>query len=242
MSFRTGLLIAALIFVVTLIIRLPARLLVSSLPKDISCEDPGGTLWQGSCARVQSNGIVISGLSWALHPLSLLHGVLSADLSSSDPNNGGTGSVEAHRNGDLSITNLQATLLFPPGSNVLPSGTSATLTLALSALKIHDSRPIAIVGTMDLQQLHLAHPPADLGTYELVFPATESSTMTGQLRDLQAPLAVNGQFVLQPTGTYEIDGTVAARGDLDENINQALQFLGPPNPQGQRAFSLAGSL
>lgn len=242
MSFRTGILLATLIFVATLIIRLPARLLVSSLPDYVSCDDPDGTIWQGSCGRVRSNGIAIPGLSWKLHPLALLRATLSAELSSADPNNGGNGSVEAHRNGDISITDLHATLPCPPGSNVMPPGTEATLKLALNSLRIHDSHPIAIVGTIDLQQLHLDDPPADLGSYQLGFPASESATMTGQLRDLGGPLAVNGQLVLQPTGMYELNGTVAARSDLNESISRVLQFLGPPDPQGRRVFSLAGSL
>jgi hypothetical protein len=66
--------------------------------------------------------------------------------------------------------------------------------------------------------------------------------MTGQLRDLDGPLAVNGQVVLQPTGEYEVNGTVVVRNSSDDSLNQALQVLGPPDPQGRRSFSLSGSL
>ncbi|HWW20775.1 MAG TPA: type II secretion system protein N [Steroidobacteraceae bacterium] len=242
MSLRTGILLAALIFILTLVVRLPARLLVSYLPAEVSCEDPGGTVWEGSCGRVRMNGVTVAGLSWKLHPLALLRATLSADVSSSDPNNGGRASIEATRSGDLSVSELHAVLPFPPGSNVMPRGTSATLTLALAWARIHETHLVSIIGTIGLQQLHIADPPADLGSFELQFPATESSTMTGQLRDLEGPLAVNGQVVLQPSGTYEINGTTAPRAALSEDLSKALQFLGPPDANGQRTFSLAGSL
>lgn len=242
MLFRTGIVLAVLIFLITLAVKLPASLLMRYLPSDVTCEDPGGTVWQGSCGRLRSDDFAITGLSWTLHPQALLHAVLSADLSSADPGNGGHASIEATRNGDLSITDLRAVLPLGANSTLVPRGTTATISLALASMKIHKSYPVSIAGTIDLQQLHIANPPADLGSYELQFPATESATMTGQLRDLDAPLAVNGQVVLQPTGAYEINGTLSPRAALSDELNKALQVLGPEDAAGRRQFSLAGSL
>jgi hypothetical protein len=244
MSFRTALLLAAVIFLVTLLIRLPARLLVSFLPSDIVCEDIGGTLWQGSCGQLRSNGLSIAGLSWKLHPLALLRATISADVSSADSGNGGTGSIEVTRSGDISITDLHASLPLPAASGVLPPGASATLLLALPLVRLHDSHPMSIAGTIDLKQLHISNPPSDLGSYELQFPAGEpQAAMNGQLRDLEGPLEVNGQLTLQQSGSYEVNGTVASRASASEDLNKTLQlFLGPANAQGRRTFSLAGSL
>jgi general secretion pathway protein N len=242
MSFRTGLILAVLILLGTVLVRLPARLLTSLLPNDISCDDPGGTLWQGTCGQLRSSGISIAGLSWKLHPLPLLHGTLSADVSSADPDNGARGSVEATRSGDISISELHAVLPLPPGSGPIPRGTSATLALALASAKIHDSHLVQIAGTVDLQQLRISNPRADLGSYELQFPAADSSTMTGQLRDLGGPLAVNGQLTLQASGVYEVNGTVAPRSALSPDLEKALQFMGPADASGRRQFSVAGTL
>jgi general secretion pathway protein N len=240
MSFRTGLVLALLIFLATVLVRLPARLLTSLLPKGTSCEDPAGTIWQGSCGQLRSNGITLAGLSWKLHPLALLRATLSVELSSADANGGARGSVEATRSGDISISDLHAVM--PPASGVMPRGTSATLALALPSAKIHDSHLVAITGTIDLQQVHISDPPSNLGSYELQFPVSDSSTMTGQLRDLEGPLAVNGQLTLQATGAYEINGTVAPRARLNADVDKVLQFLGPADASGQRAFSLSGTL
>jgi hypothetical protein len=249
MSLRLAIVLAAIIFCITLLARLPARLGVSFLPSDVICEDPSGTLWQGSCGQLRNNGLSIAGVSWKLHPLALLGLKVNADVISSDPNVPASASIEAARNGDVAIRDLDATLPLAAASHLLPNGDSATLVLALPAAKIRSGHLVAIEGTIQLQQLHIANPSADLGSYELQFPSGSSqssdtvSTMVGQLRDLEGPLAVSGQVHLQPNGTYEADGTVVARDTASDDLNKVLQlFLGPADSRGQRTFSLAGSL
>jgi len=243
MSVRSALILAAVFFLVMLLVRAPARLLLSYLPPDVVCDDASGTIWHGTCGQFRSQGVVIAGLSWKLHPLPLLGMKLSADLSSIDPNAGGSASIEATRSGDVSITSVHATLPLAAGALVLPPGASVTVMLALPSAKVHDSHLVAIEGTVDLRQLHIANPSSDLGSYELQFaPPDSDSNITGQLRDLDGPLAVNGQLHLQPDGAYEIGGTVAARATAGEDLNRALQlFLGPADAQGQHPFSLAGT-
>jgi hypothetical protein len=240
---RIALILAVIIFVITLAVRLPASMLLSHLPSEIVCEEPSGTVWSGSCAQVHSNGINLADVSWSVHPLALLTATVRADLSSADPNAGGSGSVELARNGDASITGLHFILPLLPAMQILPAGSSATLVLDLPSAKIHGEHLVALEGTIDLRQLHLSNPSADLGSYQLQFqPPGEDTVMLGQLHDLEGPLAVSGQLQLQPSGAYEINGTVLARNGASADLNQALQtFLGPADSQGQRAFSLAGT-
>jgi len=244
MALRSAIILAVVIFCITLLARLPARSAVSFLPAGVSCEDPSGTLWRGNCSQLRANELSIAGLSWKLHPLALLGLKLSADLSSADPSAGGKASVEAARNGNVTIRDLSGRLPLSVTSHVLPPGDSATLVLQLPAAKIQNGHLAAIEGTIQLLQLHTANPQADLGSYELQFPSGNTqATMVGQLRDLEGPLAVNGQVRLEMNGNYEADGTVVTRDSATEDLNKALQlFLGPANAQGQRNFSLAGTL
>jgi hypothetical protein len=240
---RLALILAAIIFVVTVLVRLPAGVLLSHLPPDISCDEPQGTVWHGSCDQVRSDGISIAGVSWTLHPLSLLKLTVNADLSSIDPNAGGSASIELHRNGDAIVKALRASLPLSASSNLLPAGSSATVVLTLPYARIHAEHLVAVEGTIDLNQLHVANPPSDLGSFEAQFaPPDPSGAIIGQLHDLDGPLAVNGLLKLQPTGDYEINGSVAARSNASNDLKQALQMLGPADPQGQRTFSLAGTL
>lgn len=240
---RIALVLAAIVFVVTLLLRLPASLLVSHLPADVACEDVSGTVWHGTCGQLSSDGLKVAGLSWRLHPLALLGLALSADLASAEPGAGGSASVVLTRSGDASITDLQATLPMPVGSQLLPAGSSATLVLSLPSVKLHNAHLTSIEGSIQIQHVHLSNPVTELGSYQLqLLPATSGSTTEGQLHDLDGPLQVSAQLRLQPTGEYEINGTVTARSSANEDLNKALQNLGPADAQGQRTFSLAGSL
>jgi hypothetical protein len=241
---RVALILAAILFVITLLVRLPASVLSSQLPSEVVCDEPSGTVWHGTCDQVRADGVSISGVSWTLHPLSLLSLTLNADLSSSDPNAGGSASVELHRNGDARISALHFSMPLTPALQLLPAGSTATLMLALPSARIQAQHLTAVEGVVTLQQFRLSNPAAELGSYEMQFaPAAGDGDMVGQFHDLNGPLVVSGQLRLQPSGAFEINGTVAARPNAGNDINQALQtFLGPADTQGQRPFSVAGTL
>jgi hypothetical protein len=240
---RTALVLAALVFIATLLVRLPAGVLVSHLPAGIACEEVSGTVWNGTCAQLSGDGLKVAGVSWHLHPLALLGLTLSVDLSSIDPAAGGSGSVVLTRSGDASITELHATLPLPPGAALLPAGASATLVLSLPSVTLHADHLTSIEGSIQAQHVHVSNPAADIGSYELQLqPPVSDSPIEGQLHDLDGPLQVNGQLRLQPSGEYEVNGTVTARANASEDLDKLLQYLGPADAQGARTFSLAGSL
>jgi general secretion pathway protein N len=241
---RVALILAAIIFVITLLVRLPASVLLAHLPADVVCDEASGTVWHGTCAQLRAQGVTIPGVTWTVHPWSLLSLTLNVDLSSADPSAGGSAQVELARNGDARIYELHFSLPVTPEMQLLPAGSSATIVLTLPFARVHAERLVAAEGTVDLQRLRLTNPPAELGSYQMQFqPSTGASDMIGQFHDLNGPLAVSGQMRLQPSGAFEINGTVAPRANASHDINQALQMLlGPPDAQGQRPFSLAGTL
>ena len=144
MSLRTALLLAAIIFSITVIARLPAQLLASRLPAPVHCEEPSGTIWHGTCGQLSAESLSIPGLSWKLHPLALLQLALRVDLNSIDPNNGGSASILARHNGDLTVTTLNAVVPLGPAPTILPAGSSALLALALPPGKQTHTAPSAV--------------------------------------------------------------------------------------------------
>jgi hypothetical protein len=132
----------------------------------------------------------------------------------------------------------------PVGNTLLPAGTSAIATLALSEVEIRHSHLSLVDGTVEVHQLHILNPPSDLGSYQLQFvPDAARSSVAGELHDLDGPLAVSGKLRLQSDGAYEINGSVAARVTANGELSGALDtFLGPADGQGQHAFSIAGTL
>jgi general secretion pathway protein N len=234
MSIRSALLLAIVVFVVTLLARLPAAALVPLLPAGVSCQMPGGTVWHGSCAQLRDGSFDLSGFSWRLHPAPLLQLRLSAELTSDDPRVAGHTQVEITRDGQIPLQG---------GLALFPRGLAGTVQIAVDAARLQHEQLLALQGSIRVLQLRSESQSADLGSFELVFPpAPPGSPIEGQLRDLGGPLSVSGQLRLMGAGGYDLSGSVAAREQASPELLQALELLGPADPQGRRPFSLAGSL
>jgi hypothetical protein len=243
MPLRAALILAAIAFLVTLLMRLPARTLLRLLPPEVTCVAPTGTVWSGACGQLRVGEAAISGLSWTLHPGALLSLRLAADLASPDPQANGHAQVQLAHNGTLAITALAATVALPGDAAVVPAGISGSMQLAIDSARIEDGHLVAMQGRIELLQIHIDNPQADLGSFELQFvPPTQPPAMLAQLRDLNGPLSVAGVLQLLPTGIYQLDGSVTAKPGTSAELTQKLQMLGPPDYQGRQTFSVAGSL
>jgi general secretion pathway protein N len=243
MPLRAALILAAIAFLVTLLMRLPARTLLPLLPPDVSCVAPTGTVWSGACGQLRAGQVTVSGLSWTLHPGALLRLHLAADLASPDPDARGQAQVDLARNGTLAITGLAATVALPGSAAVVPAGISGSMQLAIDSARIEGRHLVAMQGRIDLMQIHSGNPSADLGSFELQFvPPTQPAVVVAQLRDLNGPLSLTGVLQLSSPGSYQLDGSVSARPGASAELTQKLQMLGPPDAQGRQPFSIAGSL
>lgn len=243
MSTRTALLLAVLVFLGTLLARLPARTLLPLLPTQISCQMPIGTVWQGGCTQLRSGPLTLTSVSWSLHPSALLRGRLSAQLSSADPRASGQAAVEVSHDGELAVHDLAAQLALKDGLSVLPHGLGGTVLLQVAHARLQHGDLTQLEGSVRVLQLRSESQAADLGSFELSFPPAEpGAPVQGRLFDLGGPLSVSGQLRLTRGGGYDLSGTVAARPGANPDLVQALQLLGPADAQGRRTFSLAGTL
>jgi general secretion pathway protein N len=240
---RAALILVIVAFIATVLVRLPARVLLLMLPADVACEAPVGTVWSGSCGRLHMGALAVSGLSWRLHPAALLRLRLGADLASEDPAARGHARAELAPDGAVAISALAASVALPGGAGLVPPGVSGTMQLAIDSARIAGAHLVAVQGSVELQQLHIENPAADLGGFALQFaPPNQSAAIVGQLRDLNGPLSVSGVLQLSPSGSYDLEGSVAARPGASNELMQLLQWLGPPDAQGRRALSLTGTL
>ncbi|HEY2417056.1 MAG TPA: type II secretion system protein N [Steroidobacteraceae bacterium] len=239
MSAKSAILLAAAIFLLTVLMRLPAAVLTLFLPATVHCQAPAGTLWRGSCGELRSDPLALSDVRWALHPLELLHAQVFADIDSADPRASGHAQIRLHGNGDLDIRALSASLPLQGGLSLMPVGWSGTLELAIEQASIQGGHLVAAQGIISVRRLHRDQPPVDLGGFELNFP--DAAQLTGNLRDTDGPLSLQGVLQLSRSGGYQLNGTVATRDASSSDLQQLLQMLGPADAQGRHAFSLAGT-
>jgi hypothetical protein len=244
MSTSRALLLAGIVFIVTLLARLPARALLPLLPAGTSCQTPTGTVWQGSCSELHVPRVALMDVSWTVHPAALLGLRLSADVASDDPRAVVRAAVTLSRGARLQLRAVTAQLPLQGGlPGIFPSGLSGQVQVAIDSATLDHNQLIALQGSVRVLQLRSESQAADLGSFELLFPpAAQGDPIDGRLRDLGGPLSVSGDLRLMRAGGYDLSGYVAARPQASADVVQALQLLGPPDAQGRRMFSLAGSL
>ena len=249
MSRRTWL-AALLLFLITVLVRLPASWALHVLPSGISCEQPAGTLWHGSCARLQAAGVAVGPVNWSLRALPLLIARLDAELQSEDSRLPLQAHMSLRSGGRVEASGLKGQFELSP--DLLPSfpdGWRGSVRLNLAALSVVDGRLQSLQGTVDIDSLRQQSPAMTMGSYRLEFaPAAGASgagangSVVGNLRDTAGPLSVTGTLRYTAAGGYEINGLVAARSDATPDLAKAVEYLGVADNQGRRQFSLAGTL
>lgn len=252
MSTRALVALAILLFACTVLLRAPARWLFAALPGTIECHSPAGSLWRGSCAQLQIPTGTLDQVSWSLHPWPLLLGRLEADLRSADALAAGTTRASLRLGGRLLLTQLHAHLPIDAGyTPFLPSGWSGQVELALGMLELRSGRLDWLEGTATARGLARRNPPMPVGSFELRFApgaSTAGATSNGadapiraELRDLGGPLAVTGTLSIRAGHEYLLSGLVAVRPAANAELAKIIEYLGPPDAQGRRAFTLEGS-
>ncbi|HEY2590124.1 MAG TPA: type II secretion system protein N [Steroidobacteraceae bacterium] len=206
-----------------------------------TCLRISGTLWNGACAGLAESGSPIGDLTWQLHPLRLLMGSLSADVTLSRGSGTAGARIDAAPNGTITARDLHGAfpldrVLFPE----LPPATQGSAEADIPFLRLKGSRLIAIRGRIDVHGLSTRGEP--IGDFRLIFPASSSSAEPiGRLTDLGGPLSVDGTIRLTPEPGYVVDALIAARPGAPPDLVNAMRYLGSPDASGRRPFSLSGT-
>jgi general secretion pathway protein N len=239
-------------YFVFLIATFPAQRLTARLQTaGVQAAGVSGSVWNGRAAALQVRGMALGPTEWRISPWRLFTGTLSADVKSKRDDGYFDGNLRASLGGAISVRDLRASLpiaalnaLGLPGGGM--GGWSGTLQLKLDELALTAGWPSHIKG--DVSVANLVGPPQQptpLGSYRVLFPAPNApaNQVAGAvLSSEDSPLDVVGTLRLEPNRNYVIDAQVATRPTAPASITKALQFLGPPDEQGRRPFSVAGVL
>ena len=238
-------LLALLAFAIILIARLPVQWVAGFIPKNISCAQLSGTVWNGTCSDLTAQGVQVGEVSWQLRALPLLSRKVSAHVDVARGAHFVRADVEASSDGRLIARNVQADVpldraLIPQ----LPPNLTGDARANLAVLKVEKGAVTAVEGQLEADNLiqGAGSQRAPLGDYSLTFPpADPSAEPVGQLKSLRGPLDVVGTLKLTREPGFVLEGQVAAGREAAPQLVRQLAYLGSPDEHGRRPFSLAAT-
>jgi Type II secretion system (T2SS), protein N len=243
-------LIGLVSFIVVLVAGAPVTLLTSRLPADISLEGAHGSLASGGADTLVVRGNVLGSVEWRWRPLALLGLRLGYHVRLAGPEVAAEGDIGAGPGGrvDLDRLNISAPLAVLAAAIGSPglAAASAKLAARLGSVRLVRGWPVAVTGTLAVEDLRLAVAPQPLGSYLLTFPASgapgPAGAIVASVRDVKAPLAVEARLTLASDRTYRFDGSLGQRPDTPPELGPALGMLGPADASGRRPFAVGGTL
>jgi general secretion pathway protein N len=240
--------VGVLAYLIFFIATLPADLVLGRLAKaGVQGAGVEGTLWSGHAAVVQIGSTPVGAVTWKTRALPLLigHWAGTAKVQRSDGFADGDFSVAL--SGRTVLNNFSASLpVAALGPALFPSNWSAMLDVHMDALTLVGGWPVDAKGTLEVRDLTgPANQPNQLGSFKGTFPSAApplANTLSGDVVDTDSTLQLQGTLKLAMDRSYVFEGQVAARPNAPAGFERTLQMLGPPDGQGKRPFSVAGSM
>jgi len=238
----------AIVGVTTLLIGLlalfPARIAYSWFaPTELRLSEIGGTIWSGVATEGDAAGIYIRNLSWRFKPLALFTGKL-AFSTRLDPAGGFmSGDIFAGFNGSVLFKNLDAAVPISALRNLVQiPGLDGRIRLQFEALELHNGRPVAADGTVDISNLFIRGLAATaIGDYHAQFSTTNDGILAS-INDTGGFFDLAGTLKISPDSVYLLTGLVAPTRETPPAVIEQLRFLGSANDRGQREFRFEGRL
>lgn len=238
-----------LVFVLTLVVTIPARLIDSLGGDALSLSGARGTVWRGSAEQVLAGPLRLGRTEWNTRVMALLLGRAAAAIDTELPGGFARGNVSISLTGTLRISDFEAAGRLEALGSALGFGqASGDATANVSSAELHDGWPSVLVGGLRLGNVPLAVGGAsaagviDLAADFDVPQATADGRVPGRISDQGGPLEIAGTITLYPPSNYDIDALINARRDAPPEVQQGLLLLGPEQPDGGRQFTMSGSL
>jgi len=236
------------VFLGIVVARLPASWALHNPKYGVTCAEADGTIWNGSCSGLTVQQQPVGDLTWEVHASRLLSGKLNADVVLTRPTGSSRANVEVGFDKIITARDIQADLpLDQDLVSALPPnlrGVRGKLHAELAVLRVQGQTIKVIQGVVEAHDLTDGEGNAAQrwGSYSLTFPPSAGGDPIGQLKDLGGgPLAVEGTIRLTPEPGFDLEALVRARPNAPPELAQDIQFLGSPDAQGRRPFSLAAS-
>lgn len=242
---RSFVVVAAAIFLVLLVARLPASIATSLMPPTVIANNPSGTFWRGNAAHVQVsvNGqwFALGSVDWELHPMGLLFGD-ALTLASSWGRQQLDLSAGVAFSGDVTVSDASIRADISWIRNLLPLFIAGDLTADIETLRVTaDGVPEAISGRVVWENAAWQALGGDvsLGTYAVDITTGDQGVL-GKVVTLKGALDLTGEFTLRGD-RYSVTADLSGTAARNEAFQQAIALMAVPTESGYR-IDLSGTL
>ena len=237
-------------FLIFLLLAAPATLVADQIGSRLAgftARGVEGRAISGALSGVRWREIGINRLIWRWRPLALLGGQLGVTFQTEDPDIQLASQAAIGLNRQMTLADLTGRLPLNRISHLAMVGhlpLEGQLVLDLRKLTLDATgRPTAAQGAIRLLNLRVnLGQPLPLGDYELRLDSASPEGIQGKLKDLSAPLALEGALNLQPDGRYRFTGQAMVRDPGNQALRQAMSRLGPPGADGRWPLNFSGTL
>ena len=232
------------VFLVILLLYLPAGWFAAALPAQVRCNDLGGSVWQGECNGLNYQGSNLGDATWNLSVGRALAGRVAGDVAVRGNALNLDADLDTSFGGVGELRNIKGTLVMDPALlPVLPAQQRGTVTTDLARLVLGEGGAVTdVAGTIELRDFRqLGSQPMDLGSYQVTFDGDSDAAVTGKVRDLGGPFIVDATLTLNPARSYVVQGYITGRSAAAERMVRELTLGAMPDASGRSTFSFEGT-
>lgn len=237
--------VAAALFSLLLVARLPASVTTALLPPTVVAQNPSGTFWRGNAAHVQVNvngqWFALGGVNWGLRPLGLLFGD-ALTLRSSWGRQQLDLSAGVAFNGDVTVSDVSVRADISWIKNLLPLFVAGDMTADIETLRVTAAGvPETITGRVVWENAAWQAMGGDvsLGTYAIDITTTDQG-ISGKVVTLKGALDLTGELTLKGD-RYSVTADLSGTAARNEAFQQAIALMAVPTESGYR-IDLSGTL
>lgn len=248
MSLFSKIVIGVIIYLVFLLVYLPANWLVSiaPLPNNVAISGAEGTLWQGQASLVTIDQRQIEQVSWQLSPWGLLVGKADIDFKIGNRATpvSGKGSISWSFSG-LRANNIRFDLpdSFLLAGARLPFQTQIDGDVSLMVEILEQGKPWCeqLSGKLFLNNTNVKN---QYGVYPLGNISLGLSCLDGQLKiatdETQNVLGLTGSAILGESNLVKVSAKIKPTDAQPRDLREALSFLGRQDSQGYYPINYQG--
>jgi len=243
---------ALIIFLVLVVLRMPANIVSSQLPKyapQIKVSGVSGTVWDGHLnqAQVLVNGrpILLNNISWRINVLPLLLLKISGDIEVFREDQYLRTEFDVSQDKAIHLENLEARVNIAEARPFIPlmPESSGYVEALLSTVKIQDQTLVDVDGSVVVNELKVvAGSELDLGTFGAKVSVSEDMIIA-TVSDIDASIGMEGDVSLRkPDFAYRIHVALKTKDNTPEMIKQNIKNFTRIQPDGSFRFTFSSKI